>query len=121
MPDLSFLVDANMPRSSKEVLEKEGYSVEDVREIGLGSASDDRIVADALEEDRVVLTRDTDVGSVLRHSEHPGAVILRLPHRFTARDLNERLSRVLFQVQDGLLSGAVVVVELDRFRRRPIE
>ncbi len=63
---LSFLVDANMPRSSIEVVRKRGYTAEDVREIGLRGATDDEIIAHAAEEGQIVVTCETDFGQVLR-------------------------------------------------------
>jgi hypothetical protein len=38
MPDVQFLLDADMPRSS--AFRSFGFDVEDVRDIGLGSAKD---------------------------------------------------------------------------------
>lgn len=121
MPEISFLVDANMPRSSVEVLENEGFDAVDVRDIGMGRATDDEIIAFAQREGRIVLTRDTDFGSVLRHPDHPGAVILRLPHTFTAPRIDEQLAAFLDQVSVEDLANAIIVVELGRSRRRPID
>lgn len=103
------------------MLHKDGFDAEDVREIGMGSASDDQIVDHATRENQVIVTRDTDFGSVLRHPDHLGALILRLPHRFTAPEINERLGCFLSQVKEDVLRNAVVIVELGRFRRRPID
>lgn len=119
--DLSFLVDASMPRSSTDTLRKAGFEAEDVRSIDLGGAPDDRIIEEARDNDQIVHTRDTDFGQVLRHPEHPGALILRLPYTFTSSDINERLRAFLDEVDPSELSEAIVIVELDRYRRRPLD
>ncbi len=36
MPKIKFLLDADMPRSSAEVIMSRGFEVEDVRDIGMG-------------------------------------------------------------------------------------
>ena len=117
----SFLVDASMPRSSVEVLRKAGFEAEDVRSVGLGAARDDRIIEHARAEGLVILSRDTDFGRVLRHPGHPGALILRLPYTYTASQINERLETFLAKVDASELSGAIVIVELGRYRRRLLE
>jgi len=44
MRKIKFLLDADMPRSSAEVIRSLGYEVEDVRDIGLGAAKDREII-----------------------------------------------------------------------------
>lgn len=82
---------------------------------------DNRIIEHARAEELVILTRDTDFGQVLRHPEHPGALILRLPYTYTARQINERLETFLEEVDASELSGAIVIVERGRYRRRLLE
>ena len=44
MHSLKFLLDADMPRSSGEVIRNLGFNVEDVRDIGLRAAKDKEII-----------------------------------------------------------------------------
>ena len=62
MHSLKFLLDADMPRSSAEVIRSTGYDVEDVRNIGMGAAKDREIIEYALENERTIVTRDTISG-----------------------------------------------------------
>jgi len=69
MPEAKFLLDADMPlldadmpRSSADVIRSFGFDVEDVRDIGLGSAKDKEILEYALNKGRIIVTRDTDFG-----------------------------------------------------------
>lgn len=121
MPEQRFVLDADMPRSAAEVFRRHGLDIEDVRDIGLGGARDREIMEHALSRDRVVVTRDTDFGEVLRYPKHPGAIILRLPHTFTSRQICDQLDRFLATASRDSLRGAVTIVELGRYRRRPIE
>jgi predicted nuclease of predicted toxin-antitoxin system len=121
MPEPRFLLDADMPRSSAEVVRKHGFDVKDVRDIGMGNAKDGEIMECARSEGRVVITRDREFGNTLRYPKHPGVVILRLPYTHTSSEINERLDRFLSAVDAEKLPGAVTVVEVKRFRRRKIQ
>ncbi len=88
MHNLKFLLDADMPTSSAEVIRRRGYEVEDVRDIGLRYAKDKEIIEYALKNKRIIITRDTDFGEVLRYPKHPGAIIFRLPYAFTANEIS---------------------------------
>lgn len=109
-----------MSSEEEDIIDAEG-DVEDVREVGLGASSDDEIIDYAEAENRIVVTRDTDFGQVLRHPEHPGAIVLRLPFTYTASEINDRLGGFLAKIPDKELVNAIVIVELDRYRRRPID
>ena len=85
-----FLLDADMPRSSAVAIRSLGFDVEDVRDLDLGMryARDQEIIDFALDTRRVVITRDLDYGEIPRYSQHPGAIILRLPTGFVAKEVN---------------------------------
>jgi predicted nuclease of predicted toxin-antitoxin system len=88
MPDLKFLLDADMPRSTGELIKSLGYDIEDVRDIGMRAAKDQDIIDYAIKTNRIIVTRDTDFGEVLRYPDRPGAIVLRFPYMFTAKELN---------------------------------
>ncbi|RQW78759.1 MAG: hypothetical protein EHM14_11020 [Methanothrix sp.] len=115
-----FLIDANMPRSSADVIRAFGYDVEDVREIGMRAAKDQEIIHYALETKRIIITRDTDFGEVLRYPSHPGAIIFRLPYSYTSRDIAKTIEEFLKSIKLAELSNAIIIVELGRYRRRPL-
>ena len=48
MPDLKFLLDANIPRSSAGLMRSFRFDVEDVRDIGMKGAKDQEIIQYAL-------------------------------------------------------------------------
>lgn len=120
MHNLKFLLDADMPRSSAEVIRSIGYDVEDVRDIGMKATKDKDIIKYALHNNRIIVTKDTDFGEVLRYPEHPGAIIFRLPHTFSAREINRRVKEFLESVSEKNIRNAIIIVELMRYRRRPL-
>jgi predicted nuclease of predicted toxin-antitoxin system len=120
MPELKFLLDADMPRSSAEVISALDYDVKDVRDLGMRYAKDSEIIAYAHRTGRVVITRDLDFGSVLRYPDHPGAIILRLPFEYTAKELNEVLKDFINSVDKKIIQKAIIILELGRYRRRPL-
>jgi len=120
MPDIRFLLDANMPRSSAELMRSLGFDVEDVRDIGMMAASDRAIIQHALKTKRIVVTRDTDFGEMLRYPLHPGAIILRLPFKFKSHEINTILKDFLISITSNELTNAIIIVELGRYRKRSL-
>jgi len=116
-----FLLDADMPRSSVEAIRSLGFDVADVRDLGMRYAKDQEIIDFALKTGRVVITRDLDYGEILRYPQHPGAIILRLPTGFVAREVNEALLDFLSSAINDVIQNAIIIVELGRYRRRSLK
>lgn len=116
-----FLLDADMPRSSAEAIRSLGFDVVDVRDLGMRYAKDREIIDFALKTGRVVITRDLDYGEILRYPQHPGAIILRLPTGFVAKEVNEALLDFLSSANNDVLQNAIIIVELGRYRRRSLK
>ena len=53
---MNFLIDANIPRSTKAIIESLGHNVVDVRDILPPASSDSDIASFALTENRVIIT-----------------------------------------------------------------
>lgn len=121
MPKPKFLMDADMPRSSATAVRSLGFDVEDVRDLGMRYAKDQEIIDYARDAGRVVITRDLDYGEILRYPQHPGAIILRLPTGFIAKEVNEALLDFLSSANNDVLQPAIIIVELGRYRRRPLK
>lgn len=117
---MKFLLDADMPKSTANVIRSFGHDVEDVRDIGLGAAKDKEIIEYALKNNEIIVTRDTDFGEVLRYPKHPGAIIFRLPYTFIAEKINERVKEFFKSVDEKYIRNAIIIVELARYRKRPL-
>ncbi len=89
-----------------------------VSDIGLRGAPDTTVLAAADEDNRILITADTDFGKLLALSEasRPSVILLRRPGRRSA----ERAQIVLDVLDEALHRGAVVTVETTRIRVREL-
>jgi predicted nuclease of predicted toxin-antitoxin system len=55
---LNFLIDENMPRSLAKQIAALGFTVEDVRDIGLRGQPDNKVFDAAIAADAIIITRD---------------------------------------------------------------
>ena len=118
---MNLLIDEALQDAVAHRLADEGHDTSHVRVLGLAGCTDDEVMALALAEDRVLVTTDTDFGTILAltGAAGPSVVLLRgigdsTPERVAA------LLAVLPRVEDELSQGAVVVIEEDRYRIRHI-
>lgn len=119
---MRFLVDANLPRRTSAVMRGMDLDALDVREIGLGAASDDEIAKHAKSERMILISRDYDFADTRHYppDEYAGIVVLSLPKETSAETVLRRLSDILSQVDLlAKLSGRLAIVEPSRIRFRP--
>jgi len=117
-----FLIDANLPRATVEVLQRLGHEVEFARDIGLAAAADERIAIQALKTNAAILTRDLDFADIRRYppDQYHGIVVLRLPDSAVAREINSVIERFLLgQAFLESLVGRLAIVDSERVRFRP--
>ena len=116
---MNFLLDANLPYSTKEVFPK-AYNIFHVRDIGLSDATDEVILSWAKEHRAVVVTRDFDFANILRFppQEHFGVVVLKLVSGSNTMNIKEVLGAFIQSIEAPLLTKAVVIVEDGRYRIR---
>ena len=89
-------------------------------ELGLERAEDDELLLRAREEQRVVISGDTDFGALLAlaNATSPSVILFRSRHRRSADDQATLLLAHLDDVEGDLIAGAVVVITDDRIRVR---
>ena len=117
-----FLIDASLPRSTGDVIRAHGHSATDVRDIGLGTASDQDIGDHARQRQLAVVSGDLDFGNVLAFppADYYGLVTIRPPDGATVAVILALVEQFLndADVMTNLV-GRLVIVTPGRIRCRP--
>lgn len=103
-----------------ELLARLGHDAVHVRDLGLTRSSDGAILAAARDDNRVVVSGDTDFGDLLAstNATSPSVVLLRRQGQRRAAEVIALLAANLEAVLADLETGAVVVLDADRVRVR---
>lgn len=117
---MRFLFDANISPLVAAWLNDAGHSAVHVRDIGLRDAPDERILDFAAQDDRVIVSQDTDFTNLLyyRGSSAPSLILLRNLPEVTAAQIGQLITVNLPQLEDALIKGAAVSVVGERLRVR---
>ncbi len=118
----SFLVDASLPRPTAALVASYGHTATDVRDIGMGTASDQQIAAHAQAKQLILLTKDQDFGNVLDYppDQYHGIAVVDPPGH-AGRVAVLRLVEQLLRHKDAVdnLPGRLAIIQPGRIRLRP--
>jgi predicted nuclease of predicted toxin-antitoxin system len=117
---LKFLIDNALPPRFAGLLRAAGYDATHVRDYGMSRARDEHILDRALREDRIVVSGDSDFGTILavQEASSPSFILFREPDLLSAEDYTNALVPALPTLEAELLAGCVAVFRHGRLRVR---
>jgi hypothetical protein len=119
---MNFLVDENMPRNLAAEIVAIGFSAQDVRDIGLGGHPDTEVMATAIANDAIIITRDRGLTDYRTWPEEftAGAIFVNLPSEILAPAVNARILELISNRLPESLLGAITNLEPRRALSRTV-
>ena len=119
---MRFLIDNALSPIVAEQLRQNGHDAIHVRDCGLQNAADEQIFTRAADENRIVVSADTDFGTLLalRHEHKPSVILFR--REVDRRPLQQAtlLLANLPLLEEPLNRGCIAVIEGSRIRLREL-
>ena len=119
---MRFLIDNALSPAVAIELNRVGHDAVHVRELGMQTASDEEIFVLARAEERVVVSADTDFGTLMaaRKETSPSVILFRHGSQHRPADQAALLKNNLPQLTQALQDGSIIVIEPDRIRIRAL-
>jgi predicted nuclease of predicted toxin-antitoxin system len=117
---LRFLVDNALSPAVAEGLRQAGHDARHVRDFEMQASADEEVFTRAAQEARVLISADTDFGTLLARREEtkPSLILFRQSSGRHPQTQLELLLRTLPKISEELERGCVAVLEEGRVRVR---
>jgi predicted nuclease of predicted toxin-antitoxin system len=117
---VKFLVDNALSPQVASLLRAAGHDAVHVRELGLHRAADEKIFYIASSEGRVIVSADTDFGTIatLQTGRQTSVILFRSPSPRPPGVQAQLLLANLPNMVEDLSIGAIVIIHQDRIRIR---
>jgi predicted nuclease of predicted toxin-antitoxin system len=117
---VKFLVDNALSPQVARRLSAAGHDAAHVRDFGLQAAEDEVILSQALADNRIVLSADTDFGTILalRQAREPSVILLRQERNRRPEQQALLILANLPAIAEMLEEGCVAVLTETRIRVR---
>jgi predicted nuclease of predicted toxin-antitoxin system len=115
-----FLVDENLSPLLAVALCEAGHDAVHTRDLGMARSADNEVLDAARDQDRVVVSADTDFGTMFAATgaARPSLLLVRLSADRRAAKIAPLVLLNLADVEEPLARGAIVVLGDDRVRVR---
>ncbi len=120
---MRLLLDQGLPRSSTEILRNKGWDIHHTGEIGMSRATDRQILEYARDEQRIVITLDSDFHAILavENLDSPSVVRIR-QEGLRGPELAELVEKIWSRIGQQLENGAMATIteKVIRIRKIPL-
>lgn len=119
---MNFLIDNALSPQVAAGLRAAGHDAVHVLDYGMHAATDEAVFERAVLESRVVVSADTDFGTLLalREATSPSVILFRAASLARADEQVGLLLRALPSIDAALRRGAIVILERHRLRLRDL-
>jgi predicted nuclease of predicted toxin-antitoxin system len=119
---LRFLIDNALSPVVADELQRTGHEALHVRDLGMQASTDEEIFELARSDDRVLVSADTDFGTLLAlgRTAKPSVIIFRRTSGRRPEAQAKLLLEHLADTRESLERGSMVVIEETRLRIRPL-
>jgi predicted nuclease of predicted toxin-antitoxin system len=118
---LKFLVDNALSLQVAAGLREAGLDAIHLRDFGMQAASDDEVFKLANSEERILISADTDFGTMLalRRAKKPSVILFRRSLRRPTAQIKFLLTN-LPNLEQPLMEGSIIILEDTRIRVRSL-